>query len=938
MTVSSVASFGLIAAIVLPVAAHAGDKPLYQPVPDWVVPAPSIDPAKLDANAPVLLVLDNQQRLQDGRVWTYVDTATRVASPEVMQQLGTIAIPWLPDQGDLIVHSAEILRGMERIDLLAGGDTFQVLRREQQLERRVLDGTLTATMAAEGLRVGDVLRLRLSITKKDGALKGELQSFAPVPTEPFRAQFARSRLSWPVTSDVKWRTYADGVTLVPKDAGGFRTIELTLPVAKQPDLPSDVPGRFQRPPILEATSFADWAAVSRVMAPLYATEGTIAPGSAMAGEVAKIAKAESDPLRRAAAALQLVQEQVRYLALGMNGGNYVPQSPARTWELRYGDCKAKTLLLMAMLREMGITAEAVLVSSEMGDLVSARLPMPAAFDHVIVRAEIGGRSYWLDGTGLGARLEDIGDTPNFRNVLPLRTAGTGLMPLPTHANARPDVVVTTDYDQSLSLDLPSVFRTEMRLRGGTASMVNAAVAQAADKQKREMVEQLVRQRLGQAQITDSALAYDPVNGTATITASGLLTTNWRREDKRMRLGLGQVIDGVGFDPDRSRPAWRMLPVATAAPESTAYRTTIHLPDAGRGFALEGDQTLAVTLAGTAITRKAALAGGTVTIDERSDSSGVEIAPDAIAAERSKLALARTRDIRAVAPADLPPRWQVVRAGSRARFAPLEAAYAKAIARSAADDPTDTSGLESRMSFRRGIYDYRGAIEDATRILAIGETADRLIQRSALYSQVGDTAKALADAQAAVKLDPGSNDAVARLAFAEADLGRYAPALARLQERIDQGGKERFGIVNSRAELMARSGDTPGAIAALDAAITERPGDPLLLNGRCWIKGTRNVQLDTALKDCTKAIELADNPAAALDSRAMVYWRMGHTDDALADLDAALESAPGSSSSLFLRGVVRRKAGNVAGAESDLGGARLIEPKVDAEYAGYGVTP
>ncbi len=362
----------LVAAIVLPATAHAGDKPLYRPVPDWVVPAPPLDMTKLGDSAPIILVFDNQQRLQDGTVSAYVDTATRINSPEVMSRFGTIALPWMPDKGDLIVHSLEILRGAETIDLLKG-EKFQVLRREQQLERRVLDGSLTATLPVEGLRIGDVLRMRVTVTNSDAALKGQVQALAPVAAEPFRAQFARVRLSWPVAAPVKWRTYAEGVTLTPKDVGGFRTIELAMPVAKQPEVPSDAPARFQRPPIIEATSFADWAAVSTTMAPLYDTVGTIPAGSPLAAEVAKIAKAESDPLRRTAAALQLVQEQVRYLAMGMNGGNYVPQSPARTWELRYGDCKAKTLLLMAMLRELGVTAEATLVASEMGDLVPVRL-------------------------------------------------------------------------------------------------------------------------------------------------------------------------------------------------------------------------------------------------------------------------------------------------------------------------------------------------------------------------------------------------------------------------------------------------------------------------------------------------------------------------------------------------------------------------------------
>jgi len=931
-------TIAFVTAAVLPAAAYAGEKPLYQPAPAWVVAAPPIDPAKLDASAPVVLVLDNQQRLEGGKVWTYVDTATRVATPELLNQMGTVAIPWMPDKGDLIVHSAEIIRGGERIDLLAGsGEKFTVLRREQQLERRTLDGQLTATMSAAGLRLGDVLRVRVSITAADAALKGELQAFAPVLPEPFRAGFARIRLSWPIRAPLAWRSYAEGLTVTPVDAGGYRTIEIAMPIAKQPDLPGDTPARFQRPPIVEATSFADWRTVSRTMAPLFATDGLIAAGSPLAGEVAKIAASNADPVRRMAAALQLVQDQIGYLALGMNGGNYVPQAPAATWQMRYGDCKAKTLLLLAMLHGMGIAAEPVLVSATTGDLVAARLPMPAAFDHVIVRADAGGRTYWLDGTATGTRVEDLADTPPFRQVLPLRAQGAELTALPTQANARPDVIVTIRYDQSAGIDLPALFTTEVRVRGSTAAILNAAAAQAGAKQKRQLIEMGVRQYVGEAQLSAADMTYDRTSGISTLTASGVLTTGWAQENRRMRLGLDRVVSGIAFDPDRSRPAWRTIPVATGNPETIEYRTTFALPDGGRGFALEGDAALAATLAGVAVSRQAALDGGTLTVTQRAASSGAEIAPTAIAEERARLALAKTRELRISAPADLTPRWQRIASGSGATVAALEASFAKAIAQGIADDPTETTGYESRLSFRRGIYDYRGAIEDATKLLAIGETRERLLDRSALYARIGDTKHALADAEAAVALDPGNSAAVLWLARQEAGTGRSKAALDRVGARVDAGGKERFDAIATRADLLADTGDTAGALAALDGAITEKPGDPFLLNNRCWVKGTRKAALDTALKDCTKAIELDGSPAAALDSRAMVYFQLGRMDDALADLDAALDLAPNLASSLYLRGVIRKRTGKAAEGERDLKGARLIEPVIDKQYALYGIT-
>src|SRR5690606_4154596 len=172
--------------------------------------------------------------------------------------------------------------------------------------------------------------------------------------------------------------------------------------------------------LLQAGTFADWAEVSRVMTPLFATEGTIAPDGPIASAVARIEKDHAGQLERSVAALRLVQDEIAYMLNGMEGGNYIPQTPAETWDKRYGDCKAKTVLLLAMLREMGIEAEAVVVASRTGDVVPEMLPMPGAFDHVIVRAVIDGTEYWLDGTSSGASMQVVGEVPPFHVALPLR--------------------------------------------------------------------------------------------------------------------------------------------------------------------------------------------------------------------------------------------------------------------------------------------------------------------------------------------------------------------------------------------------------------------------------------------------------------------------------------------------------------------------------------
>ncbi|MCD2324728.1 DUF3857 domain-containing protein [Sphingomonas sp. IC-56] len=915
--------------------AHAGDKPLYQPAPGWVLAAPAPEVAKLSDADPALVILDQQQRVSDGQLWSYVDQAVRAVTAQMLSEVGQVKLAWQPDAGDLIIHRAQILRGGEVIDLVAGAQPFQVLRREEQLEQRQLNGVLTATLQAEGLRVGDVLRVAYSTTISDKALQGNVQAAQGLLAAPNRAKFARARLSWPVGTDLRWRTYVDGLKPAVVTKGGFNEVEIAMPLAKLPELPADAPARYRKLPILEVSSFADWASISRVMAPLYKTDGLIAPGSPLAAEVAKIAATSQDQRVRAAAALRLVQDEVRYLFNGMAGGNYVPQSPGQTWTLRYGDCKAKTLLLLAMLRALDIEAEAVAANINLGDQVPGRLPSAGAFDHVLVLATIGGKSLWLDGTGSGTRLADLDDVPPFRHVLPLRAKGAELLSPPARAPARPLVEIDIDYDQRAGLRLPTPFTLELRMRGPMAGMGQAASSQMTREQRNEAAQGTAERVLGGgAVIFDSSMGYDAETGTATMRATGIAGSPWTVEQSRYRMPLDKIVSEVSFAPDRARPAWKDIPVAGAGPATVIYRTKVTLPAKGDGFVLEGDQNLPAMLGGARIKRTTTLANGVLHVEDRVENTGDEIAAADIPAARSQMSLAKNRLLKIAAPEAYPSGWRQVEEARRSgALQPILAGYGKAIAQA----PDEAGGYSTRADFHISVWDWKMAKADLDKAIGIAPSADLYLRRASVLQQMKDDAAALKDAEAALALDPSSMGAVNTVATLRFREGDQDGALAMIAERIDAGGDEQAFYVTLQADLLAEAKRPDEAIAAMDGAVKTSPGKADLLNSRCWLKGTLNVALDTALKDCTRAIEIAEQPAAIYDSRALVYYRMGRIDDALGDLNAALEVAPEMTASLYLRGVILKKKGDKAG-DADLAAARLMWPRIDEQYARYGVTP
>ncbi len=198
--------------------------------------------------------------------------------------------------------------------------------------------------------------------------------------------------------------------------------------------------------------------------------------------------------------------------------------------------------------------------------------------------------------------------------------------------------------------------------------------------------------------------------------------------------------------------------------------------------------------------------------------------------------------------------------------------------------------------------------------------------------------ALADGRMARQLDPASGAAVGTVATYLAESGKLDDALGMVDAKIAIGGEARDGYRSFKATLLGTYGDPAKAIEIIDAQLAEKPGMTGLFNERCWVKGSRNVELESAMQDCTKAVELSSGSMAALDSRAMLWFRMGRFDDALRDLDVVVAQEPGKEPSRYMRGIVLHRLGRASEGDAEIAVARRIDPRIDAVYARYGIKP
>ena len=79
-----------------------------------------------------------------------------------------------------------------------------------------------------------------------------------------------------------------------------------------------------------------------------------------------------------------VQEHVRYVAIEVGEGGYVPRDPALVVRRLYGDCKDKAFLLLALLARSGIEALPVLTRGRNHGKIDPAFPSPIQFNHVIL--------------------------------------------------------------------------------------------------------------------------------------------------------------------------------------------------------------------------------------------------------------------------------------------------------------------------------------------------------------------------------------------------------------------------------------------------------------------------------------------------------------------------------------------------------------------------
>ena len=605
----------------------AADKVQYGKVPAWVLPPPTPTDAPTPAGAAARVVYsDVQTRLTARGDEVYTAYRIKLLTADALPA-GNIATSWNPEAGSVTVHHLRIIRDGELINVLAKS-RFTVVRQEAQLEAAMLHGMLTATLQTPGLRVGDELEFAATVLGRDPTLGDHHFGFSALAPQGNPGAF-RIRLSWPASEPVRWRASADLGDVAPRAEGDLMVLERELrdPTAAVPT--EGAPARYNVRRLMEYSDYAGWEDISARMATLFDEAAVLKADSALRQEAATIAARTSDPAARAEAALALVQDQIRYVYVGLNGGNYRPASADESWRRRFGDCKAKTALLLALLRGLGVPAEAVLVQSSGGDGLDQRLPNPLLFDHVLVRATIAGKAHWLDGTRLGDRSLALIPPPMFRWVLPLRAPGATLEAVTPKPPREPELIAVQDVDARAGADRPSKVTVRHILRGDGVYALRTTLSSLSKAEADRQLQSYWRSEANwvDAQSVDWRYEADKAALVLSLTGEGRLDWEGNASD-----GWLHYLHGAGFyKPSalkRPKEQDQSAPYAISFPRFRCYATILRLPRLGAGHWNVAGRRVNRTLGGVAYWRGLSIRDNVV----RSVQSSRSVKPEVSAEE------------------------------------------------------------------------------------------------------------------------------------------------------------------------------------------------------------------------------------------------------------------------------------------------------------------
>lgn len=528
---------------------------------------------------PVVLRLAEVQYWAGAKPAYLVNRAVQVNSTARISELGQFSVSFAPAYQKLVMHRIAILRGDQVLDRTSSAN-IRVLDSERDAGQGYYTGLSTVQVLLEDVKAGDTLWTIYTVEGSNpvfGAMWNEQLPW----TKELPIELRKAVVLYPSQKTVQWRISGAArpglaTPAIDQRNGITRMVFRERAVAAEEFEPS-LPPSLVPFPLLDFTEYRDWAAVAQWANKLF-------PNVAATPEMRKLAQkfASGPEEERASEALHWVQDEIRYFSVSVGENSHRPQLPEVVLKKRFGDCKDKTLLLVALYRIMGLQAHPVLVNSGAPKLPAQFLPSPGNFNHVIVRVELGGKQYFVDPTLQDERglISSLAAPVPSASALVVSNDATGLIELPE------DLIELPLIDRTERIDIPQLrgegqLQLNIEYRGRLAVAMRQFYRSLSSSDLKKMVLGQYERTYGDVRMDGLPKLSDANGGASFVIAAEMTVPKMLKEENGSFL-LAQrthVLEGTLGIPEkvvRKYPFW-----ISAGRYRTRYTLDASLPSEAR---------------------------------------------------------------------------------------------------------------------------------------------------------------------------------------------------------------------------------------------------------------------------------------------------------------------------------------------------------------------
>jgi transglutaminase-like putative cysteine protease/Flp pilus assembly protein TadD len=426
------------------------------------------DARALASNAPILLLRENPARvlldqnvvrvLRNGLTEQFHQRVVEIVNERGAHEQDEFEIQFTPDTQSINLRAARVFK--------KGGDVVEAaIDSERDLSEPwygLYYDVKAKVVRFPGLEPGDVIDIEYTLS--DIARQNQLADYFG-DLHFFQEEIPRIESRYVVIAPKARALYFNQTALAgllrsEEEMGDEHLYQFVARNTPKIEVEERMPGLSELSAYLHVSSYRNWQEVAAFYRGLIREQ--LEPNEAIRSAAQEAVRGRKDDRAKIRAIYDLVVSRTRYVGLEFGIHGYKPYKVAQVFARKFGDCKDKASLLVAMLKAVGIDATLVLARTRRGGDLDRMPASLAVFDHAIVY--VPKYRLFLDGT---AEFSGSGDLPAQDQDIPVLLVDRGewmhTPVLPTDQNQ-----IVSNWQIDLETDGSAQVREQVAVTGEEA--------------------------------------------------------------------------------------------------------------------------------------------------------------------------------------------------------------------------------------------------------------------------------------------------------------------------------------------------------------------------------------------------------------------------------------------------------------------------------------